>query len=373
MARQDVSPDENTPVRVLAVTAYSDLPETNMLCGLVQAGVELEVMGNYDDAGRQKLEAAGAAVEVLQMKGRFDRDSAARIRQRLIDGRFHILHAFTNNAVSNGLRASRGLDVKFIAYRGIVANVSVFDPISWTTYLHPRVDRIICVADAIRRYFVNMKFLWWRFPAGKAITIYKGHDLGWYQAPAVPRTEFGIPGNAFVVGCITNERPRKGLPYLIEAAGLLPTDADIHFLLIGKIDGKKTLESLAHSPAKDRIHLTGFRKDAPQVLAACNACILPALKREGLPKGIIEGMVYAVTPIVTDSGGSPELIEHDKSGLIIPPGSSRAIADAILELYENRDACERMGRAAQRRIQRDFHTSTTVEQTLAVYRELIDS
>lgn len=358
------------PIRVLAVTTHSDLPETHMFCGLLRAGVHLEIMCEDDAPHRQILIDAGVTVHSLKLRGRFDRRGAAHIRHRLVDDKFQILHAFDNRTVSNSLRASRDLNVKFIAYRGIEANVSVFDPASWTTYLHPRVDVIICVADAIRRYLVNMKFLWWTFPPDKAITIHKGHDLSWYQSPAVPRHEFDIPQDAFVVGCTANERPRKGLRFLIDAAKLFPGDANIHFLLIGNIDGKKTKESIAKSPARDRIHLTGYRQDAPQVLASCNVCILPAVKREGLPKAIIEGMVYAVTPIVTNSGGSPELIEQGKSGLIIPPGSSQAIADAIMQLYEDPDTCQQMGVAAQQRIRRDFHTSETVEQTLTVYRKL---
>lgn len=358
-------------IRVLAVTSSSDLPETHMFCGLMRAGIHIEVMCEDAAPHRQILIAAGVPVHSLHLRGRFDRDGTTRIRQCLQDGRFHILHTFDNKAVSNGLRASKGLNIKFIAYRGIEANVSVFDPLSWTTYLHPRVDKIICVADAIRRYFAKMKFLWWRFPPHKAITIHKGHDLSWYQAPAVPRTEFDIPEEAFVVGCTANERPRKGLPYLIDAASLLPDDVNVHFLLIGNINGKKTKHRIAKSPVAHRVHLTGYRDDAPQVLASCNACILPALRREGLPKAIIEGMVHGITPIVTDSGGSPELIEHGKSGLIIPPGSSPAIAAAILQLYEDQELCRQIGAAAKQRIQDDFTISKTVEQTLAVYRELL--
>jgi len=48
----------------------------------------------------------------------------------------------------------------------------------------------------------------------------------------------------------------------------------------------------------------------------------PAIKREGLPKAIIEGMVYQVTPIVTKTGGNPELVEHGVSGLVIETGSA---------------------------------------------------
>jgi len=360
-------------IRVLAVAEHSDLAETHMFIGLSQSGVHLEVMCPDNVPNRQRLVDAGIVVHSLQLDGRFDRVGTAEIRQRVIDGEFDIVHAFNNPTVSNSLRAIKGLDVRFIAYRGIEANVSVISPSSWTTYLHHRVDKIICVADAIRRFLVKLRFLWWSFPPDKAITIYKGHDLGWYRSPAVPRDQLGLPESAFVVGCTVNERPRKGLTYLIDAAALLPKDADIHFLLIGRINGKPTLDRIAASPLRENIHLTGYRNDAPQALASCNACILPALRREGLPKGIIEGMAYAVTPIVTDSGGSPELVEVGKSGIVIPPGSAQAIADAILQLYNDQQACREMGLAAQQRIQRDFHVSKTVEQTLAVYEELVAS
>ena len=72
-----------------------------------------------------------------------------------------------------------------------------------------------------------------------------------------------------------------------------------------------------------------------------------------------------------DGNRSRLLIEQGKSGLIIQPGSSRAIADAIWRLYTDREDCERMGSEARQRIQRDFHTSKTVEQTMSVYRELL--
>ena len=360
------------PIRVLIITSHSDLPETHQFIGLQAAGVHLEVMCPDEAPHRQKLITAGITIHSQDLKSRFDKQGTQNIRQHLINGQFNIIHCFSNKAVSNGLRASKGLPIKFIAYRGIVGNISFFDPISWTTYLNPRIDKIICVANAIRDHFHDMRFLFWKLNKNKIITIYKGHDLSWYQAPPIPRSELGIPEDAFVVGCTVNERPRKGLPYLIKACNNLPVNANIHLLLIGNIKSKSTLTSIQASPMKSRIHLTGFRNDAPQILANCDVCILPALKREGLPKGIIEGMVYGVTPIVTASGGSPELIQAGQSGLIITPASSTAISEALLELYYDQPKTKNMGACAQQRIQNNFHTSTTISRTLEVYKELLN-
>ena len=81
-------------------------------------------------------------------------------------GRYDILHLFSNKALQNGLAASRGLPVKIVAYRGIVGNVSFFSPVSWLRFLNPRIDRIVCVADAVRDYFLQMRPRFLRLPAG---------------------------------------------------------------------------------------------------------------------------------------------------------------------------------------------------------------
>ena len=359
------------PVRVLAVTAYPDLPEAQALIGLSRRGVHVEVLCHETARFRSLLIDAGVPAYSLALSGRIDLAGTAAIRRHLVDGRFNIVHAFNSKAVANALRASKGLDVRFVAYRGIVGNVDVWSPASWMTYLNPRVDRIVCVADAIRRHLAGKRLFGWRMPADKAVTIYKGHDLDWYTAPPVTRASLGIPDDAFVVGCTANERPHKGLRYLVEAAGLLPRDANVHVLLIGSKQRWRTRRAIAASPASDRIHIAGYRDDAPQVLANCDVSVLPALRREGLSKSIIEGMVYGVTPIATNVGGNPELIIPGENGLIIEPGSAEAIANAILALQENPWHRKAMGVSAREHIQQNFHSSTTVEQTLALYNDLL--
>lgn len=358
-------------ISALAITQHSDLPETHMLIGLKQAGVNIDVMCPDSAPHLSLLRAAGINVIHLKLKSRFDKQGTQAIRQQLINHQYDIMHVFNNKATSNGLRASRGVSLKIIAYRGIVGNVSFLDPMSWTTYLHPRVDRIVCVAEAIRQYLLNMHFFGLRIAPQKLLTIHKGHSLSWYQKQPADLTQFGITKGDFVVGCTAAYRPRKGIEFLIEATQYLPADANIHLVLVGDMHKPELLKQIEKSHYKNRIHLLGYRTDAPQIMSACNACILPSIKREGLPKSIIEGMVYAIAPIVTDSGGSPELVEDGKSGIIVPPKSSRAIAQAIMQLYENPQLCKQMGINAQQRIDKDFHYKDTITKTLELYHQLV--
>ena len=136
------------------------------------------------------------------------------------------------------------------------------------------------------------------------MTIHKGHKLEWYNEQPADLTAVGIPRGAFTVGCVANYRPRKGIEVLVEAMERLPEEirGNIHLLLIGRMDAEALTQRIERSPAKERIHRTGFREDAPSLSAACDVFCLPSTRREGLARAIIEAMAYRVPPIVTDSG-----------------------------------------------------------------------
>ena len=358
-------------IRVLAVTEGADRPTTESFIGLRDRGVDITVICPEAHANYQRLASAGVPVIDIPLKKNFDKLGQRALRNELEGGRYDILHTFNSRAVTNGLAACKGLPVKVICYRGIVGNVSFLDPMSWMRYLNPRIDRIVCVCDAIRRYFLAMQPAFLRMPATRPVTIHKGHKLEWYTDEPVSRSELGIPDDAFLVGCTASYRPRKGVEYLVAAMDLLPDDIPAHLVLVGNMSADKLDRQITASRARERIHRVGFRNDAPAVSAACDVFCLPSTKREGLPRAVIEAMAYRVPPIVTDSGGSPELIEAGKSGMLVPVKDAQAIADAIEFLFRNPDTREAMGEAARRRIGDDFRNEDTVTKTLQLYESLL--
>ena len=310
-----------------------------MFIGMREAGIDLRVVCPPDNANFGVLEAAGVPLLDIPLKKNFDRDGRARLREELSRGRYHIVHTFNSRALTNGLHAARGLPVKVVAYRGIVGNQSFLDPMSWQRYLNPRIDRIVCVCEAIRRWFLEMQPAFLRMPEARPVTIHKGHKLEWYSAPPVDLTAAGVPAGAFTIGCTAAYRPRKGIEYLIEAVELLPADVPAHLVLIGNMDARRLTRRIERSPARQRIHRVGFQPDAPQWSAACDVFCLPSVKREGLARAIIEAMAYGVPPVVTDSGGSPELVVDGQSGFVVPVRDAMALARAFEKLY--RDAALR--------------------------------
>jgi len=358
--------------RVLCITDRSDLPETELFIGLKNAGVDIEVCCNPTGKHYQRLKKSGVSIIDLILYSRCDLSGIRRLSAQLKTKKYDILYCFNNHAASNALIASKGMQCKIITYRGIVGNMSFLSPASWTTHLNPRVTRIACVCNAVRDFILSLRFLWFNVSPERVVTIYKGHDLSWYQDEPVDLSEFNIPADAFVVGFAGRNRPRKGINVLINSAQWLPMNAPIHFLLLGKLADDTNLRRLIkESPFREKIHLPGFRSDAPAIAAACDTFILPSLEREGLARAVIEAMAYATPPIVTDVGGLPELVVNNESGFVVPRNDPKAIALAILELFNDPAKKKIMGERARQRIQTQFNIGSTIAKTKQMFEELV--
>lgn len=356
-------------MKVLCITEDLDRPTTALFIGLRAAGVDVRVSCPAGSANRQLLSEAGVPLREFNFTRKVDRPGIERLRRELQEG-YDILHLFSNKAVQNGLIAARGSSVRIVAYRGIVGNVSFFSPVSWMRFLNPRIDRIVCVAEAVRQYFLNMRPKFLRMPPERPVTIHKGHSLEWYVAEPADLQAIGLPRDAWTITCVANYRPRKGIEVLVEAVARLPAECNAHLLLIGNMDSTKLDRVIGKSGIAERIHKLGFRADAPAITAASDVFVLPSVKREGLARSLIEAMAYGIAPIVTDCGGSPELVRHLECGLVVPVSNRGALTDAILKLYRDPELRDRLGAAARQRIASDFRIETTIEKTLMLYREL---
>lgn len=359
-------------MKVLCVNGESDPAETGSFIEMHKAGVDITVITwpgtfNYD-----ALMDAGVPTIPYVLKGKVSRPCIRFIRDELNRKPYDILHMLDKRATMNGLFATIGLKVKLVAYRGIVGNQSYLDPLSWLYLLNPRIDRIICVCEAIRQNLLQLGMPGVRMRRDVPVTIHKGHNPDWYAGHPEDLKQFGIPDGAFVVTCTARGVPRKGVPVLLDAIDRLPPDLNIHFLLAGtKMDNPQHQKLVAANRYADNVHLFGFLRRIPWILPNCHIAVLPSLRREGLPRGIIEAMIGGAVPIVTNSGGSPELVVEGKSGYIVPPGEAQPITDRILSLYRDRRLHEQMSAAARERIRTDFTVEETGRKTMALYRELL--
>lgn len=361
------------PIRVLCVNGESDPAETGSFIEMHKKGIDLTVITWPDTVNFKALKAAGVTVIPYRLSWKLSLAGIRFMRAELKRTRYDILHMLDKRATMNGLLASTGMKLKLIAYRGIIGNLAYWSPQSWLYLLNPRIDRIICVCEAIRQYLLDLGMPGLRLRRDVPVTIRKGHSPALYDGAGEDLGQFGIPDDAFVVACTARGIPRKGIPVLLDAIDGLSPGLNIHVLLAGtNMDNELHRKLVASNSYSGNIHLYGFLPRMPWILKSVDVSVLPSLKREGLPRAMLEAMLAGVVPVVTNSGGSPELVVPDESGFVVEPGSAVAIRDKILELYNDRDLCRRMSEAATARVLTEFTIEKTADETIAVYEELLD-
>ena len=153
------------------------------------------------------------------------------------------------------------------------------------------------------------------------------------------RAQIGVADDDFVVGTAVVLSKQKGIPYLLEAAKSLANEhPDIKIVIAGDGPDHLKLEELCRtSGVSGTVRFLGYRDDIPKLLSSFDVYILPSLW-EGLPLALIESLAVGIPAIATDVGGNSEIIEHGINGLIVPANSAKALADAITQMYNQRES-----------------------------------
>jgi len=231
----------------------------------------------------------------------------------------------------------------------------------------PRVDGVICVSQAVERH-VSKQLL---FKNTKAITIYKGHKLDWYNQNKVDLKEFGTNSSNFNIAFVANVRPHKGLIYLLQAAHELAKIKDIHILLIGKeIAQEPYISEIENSGMKERIHITGYRNDAPDIISACDVLVHASIRKEGLPRVILESLSSGTPVIASSNESSLEIIENGINGYITPIKDSSAIAKKTIDIHNSPKILKDLSNNCSHIIENKMAHETTVKKYMEFFSSL---
>lgn len=361
-------------INVLVISNYTDYhstrPEAKIFMGLAELGFNIHVM-TYPDTQMQKdFEKVGIKVIPFHPKRKGEKSEVKRVHDYLVDNKIDILHLFNSRAIQTGIKAAKKLPVKVVLYRGYTGNIHWWDPTAYLKFLHPRVDKIFCNSIGVEQLIRSQKLGKTNVP----ITINKGHDIAWYEnyQPIDIKGELGIPEDAFLLVNVANNRRMKGIPYLLKAMNQLPTNTNIHLLLVGRnMDDPKHLKIIEAGNNKDKIHIVGFRKDVLNIVAASDSFVLSSITGESITKSVLEAMSLGVTPIITDIPGNTELVVHEQNGLVVKSKDVDELSAAILRIYKDRELCKKMGEASKERIRNVLNTENTVKKTKKMYEDLL--
>jgi glycosyltransferase involved in cell wall biosynthesis len=235
----------------------------------------------------------------------------------------------------------------------------------------PRNDHVFAVSDMVRasiRYPAPMRAL----PMPPLETLRHGLDpaAGGWEGDDV-RAELGISEDAPLVGSIANFKAAKDHATLLRAAvRVRQAVPDLCLLLVGQGPLEaETRRLAAELGLSETVLFAGFREDARRLAAAFDVFTLSSTY-EGLPIALVEAMALGRPAVVTDVGGTPEVVTDGADGLLVPPGDPAALADGLLRLLGDPELRARIGAAARTRAAA-FDIRTAVARMEQVYVDLL--
>jgi glycosyltransferase involved in cell wall biosynthesis len=192
-------------------------------------------------------------------------------------------------------------------------------------------------------------------------------------SPLALRTELGIPRDAPVAGIVGRLVPIKNHRLFLDAAVLVRAALpQAHFLIVGDGELWPDLQTQAREPGLTGfVHLTGWRRDLPDVLAAMDVVVCCSIN-EGAPAALIEACAAGRPIVGTDVGGVADLVVEGVNGHLTPSGDVEALAHAMLRTLRDREAARQMGRAAQRIAEARWGSERLVSEEGALYRRLVE-
>jgi L-malate glycosyltransferase len=305
----------------------------------------------------------------LPFRNEFDLQTAFQIKKICREFRIDLIHIHSSH--SHGLAvwsALLGNSTPMVLSRKVDFPVKR-NPLSYFKYNHKQIKKIICVSEKIKE-IVSESIE----DKDKCITIYDGIDLSRFDGKVrknILRRALNIPETAFLTGNISAIAPHKDYFTFTDTAEIvLKAYPDSFFIIVG--DGplfSQVKEYIEKKGLKDKIIMTGFRNDVPEIMADLDLFLMSS-RTEGLGTTILDAMSCSVPVVATNAGGIPEVIQHEKSGLLGLVQNPENLAEQVIRLIRYRDLRENLKEGGRARV-KEFSKEKMASRTLDVYEEVI--
>ena len=343
----------------------------NLAVGLAARGTVQLCVGPPGSPYVERHRDAGIDVSEQRMRGEADVGAVRRLRALLRTFRPDVVHMHTSHAHSLGVVASRssGIGRTVVSRRVDFTIYRNFLRLSWFKYRFG-VDRYVAISDGIRRQMIKDGI-----PDERIRVVHSGIDLSRFDGvrPHDFHTEFDLPPGAPIVGDVAAFGWHKAQEVLVRALPhVLEHVPGAHVFLIGEGKCRPAVEAEAERlGVADRVMFTGFRRDVPALILGMD-CFVMCSVLEGLCTSLLDALALRCPAVGSAVGGIPEVLVHERTGLLVPPREPPALAAAIVRVLTDKELAGGLRERGRAHVEQGFTTDTMVEGNLAVYRELTD-
>jgi glycosyltransferase involved in cell wall biosynthesis len=348
------------PLRILHIDAGRDWRGGQrqvwlLAQGLRTRGHEPLVVGVPDSPLLQRLRARGVAVAAVPMRADWDLRAARRIRKLVRAWRPDIVHAHDARGHALGLAALLGSSIPLVVTRRVP-----FAPKSVRFKYGPRIARFIAISGAVRDAMVRAGI-----DADRVDVVFSGVPKPQVSEPRDWRAECGWPRDTVVCGLVGAMTAEKGIELLNEVAARLPEEARRRARLVllgGTSSGRCTIGGM-------EAYRAGFVDEIHSAMAGLDVLWHPS-SAEGLGTAVIDALALGVPPLCFAVGGLVEVVQHERSGLLVRSGDVPAFATAAARFISDPRLRARLAAAGPARAG-DFNVQRMVDGTERVYEEVL--
>ena len=340
-----------------------------LIDGLVAAGMEnvLVCARGSEIAGAVR----GATVMELPMGGDLDVFWAGPLR-KLIEAHIpDVVHVHSRR----GADLVGGWCARWAGAPAMLTRrVDSREPAWWARFKYRPYSAVAAISSAVESELVDHVGL----DPGRVVRVASAVDTERYRPESTARARleetFGIPPESRIVGVAAQLIPRKGHALLLDCLpDVVARHPEIRVLLFGRGPLERTLRrQIAERSFGSRVQLTGFRDDLAKFLAGLDLLVHPAL-REGLGVSVLEAMSAGVAVVTSDAGGIPDIVEHERSGLLFAASDSRELSAALLRMLDDEALRLRLARAGRERVKSRFSVRRMSRRYLEVYNRVLSA
>jgi len=229
-------------------------------------------------------------------------------------------------------------------------------------------DKIVCVSKAVKRFVEDVE----KISPRKTVLVYNTPSRKW-PCPSKHLDLIRRSKDDCVLLSVGALVENKGHGLLIEAVGeLVPRFPNLRLVIAGagplrcELKGKIRCLGL-----ENKAFLTGLVKDIDNAYRIANIFVMPSRFREGLGLAILEAMQCGLPVVAFRLGGICEIVENNRTGLLVPPGDVKALAQAIATLLSDKDLRAKMGREGARVIRERFRSGQMIALIESLYLQLM--
>ena len=312
----------------------------------------------------ERARRRGLSVRMVHCQGRADWRAVQQIEEYIQEDEIDLLHTHGYKADLYGYMAARRSRKPIVAtchnWVGGTAALGIYNRLDRMAL--KRFHGLAAVSDSVAQRLLDSGV-----SAKKIRTIANGIDVQTFEhAHALPA--FNFDGSK-VIGMVARLDLQKGFEHLLRAArDLCVAFPALKVVIVGDGPDRKAIEDMIQRfGLQSNVILAGQHSDMPGIYAAMDVFVLPSLN-EGLPMTILEAMAASKPVIATRVGAIPSVIRDGETGLLVDPGDTYGLRNAVARLLSAPDLCHRIGAAGHAWVSRHY----TSEIMALKYRQMYD-